>query len=415
MPDPAAPAHASPEPSSRAGARVVLLVLEGGADPAGPSTPLHEAGTPALDRVARDGHLARAVLDATSCWDGFTRLLGADGDAGLGPAEACAARLGPGDGGGDADGDGIGDGDGNGGARWAARVDLVTVDDDRILDPFGGRIADPEASALFDEVSAALPHGRLVRLPGRRGLWLGTEPIPDAPPPWEVGNRAPRAVLAGAPPLLALYEASRRALSLHDVNAVRVDLGENPANALWAHGAGPLPLRMAPPAWAAGRRAALICGGGPGQGLARALGWDGVAVDGDDDALCAATLDALADHDVVVVRTSSVLAAGLAAGDAAHAARVEAFSAVDARLVGPVLGALEERGPFVLAVAADGVYDAAAGAYSAEPVPCGVLRAGGRGHGLPAFHEKACIEGGARIEGGAAFADLVAHALHELP
>jgi len=402
------PASAASEPTPSAGhsaPRLVLVVVEGGADPpGGETTPLQEAGTPTLDRLARDGHVGRAVLGAVSCWDGFTCLLGATSrSAALGPAEVLAAGLDAGD------------------ARWAARVDLVTVDDTRVLDPFGGRIADPEASALFEDTAGTLPHGRLVRLPGRRGLWLGTDVIPDAPPPWEVGERPPRSVLGEGPALLALYEASRRALGLHDVNAVRVDLGENPANALWPHGAGELPLRLDVPSWAAGRRAALVAGGGPAHGVARVLGWESVVVDGagangagvdrDDDALCAAALAALSDHDVVVVRTGSVLAAALRDPHEAHAARVDAFSSFDARLAAPLLGALEERGPFVFAVAADGVYDSRARTYSAEPVPFGVLHTGGSGHGLAAFHERACSEGGERLDGPDAFTALLQHEL----
>ena len=389
-------------------ARLVLLVIEGGADPSGstpsqPATPLQEAGTPALDRVARDGHVGRVVLGAGSCWDGFTGLLGApSGTAALGPSEWMgAARPGA---------DAV-PAFAAGAATWAARVDLVTADDQRVLDPFGGRIADPEAGALFDDTAGTLPHGRLVRLSGRRGLWLGTEPIADAPPPWEIGARAPRSVLGRDPTLLALYEASRRALTFHDVNAVRVDLGENPANALWPHGAGALPLRMEVPSWATGRRVALVAGGGPAQGVASALSWDGVTCDGDDDALCAAALEALATHEVVVVRTSNVASAGLRDPDGAHAARVEAFSAVDARLAAPLLGALEERGPFVFAVAADGVLDCATRTYSSEPVPCGVLHAGAHGHGLQAFHERVCNESGERLDGPAAFMALLQHAL----
>ncbi len=412
------------ERAAPADVRMVLLVLEAGADPLDRATPLHEAGTPALDRVARDGHVGRVDLRASSCWDGFTGLLGAaPRSAPLGPAEALAAGIDAGvlaADGSTADGSGV-----DRSSVWAARVDLVTVDDGRVLDPFGGRIDDPEASALFEDTAGALPHGRLLRLPGRRGLWVCAAALPDAPPPWdvgppwEVGPRAPRAVFAAAPSLLAVYEASRRALTQHDVNAVRVDLGENPANALWPHGAGVLPLRMEPPSWAAGRRVALVAGGGPAQGVARALGWDGTAVDGDDDALCAAALAALATHDIVVIRTSTVLAACRPSAGDAHAARVDAFASVDARLAAPLLGALEERGPFVFAVAADGVVDSASGSYSAEPVPCGVVRGGvvqpaGGGHGLTAFHESSCAEGGARISGAEGFAALLQHEIAEL-
>jgi 2,3-bisphosphoglycerate-independent phosphoglycerate mutase len=418
------------EPDPPAAARMFLLVIEGGADPAGgrgghgsAATPLQEAGTPALDRLARDGHLHRVVLGAATCWDGFTGLLGADpGTAPLGPAEAAAAGI-------DADG-------------WAARADFVTVDDSGVLDPLGGHVADPEASALLAQAAGAggaadaSAPGGLVRLRGHRNLWVSATEVGASPPAWQTGSRTPRSVLSPDAGLMAFYDDARSILGKADINAVRVDLGENPANALWPHGAGELPLRMTPPAWAVGRRVALVAAPGPAQGVARVLGWHAVAVDGDDDALCAAALEALADHDVVVVRTRSVLTASLrsqaAPADAAasddvrasgghehdvHGARVEALSAVDARLAGPLLSALEERGPFVFAVAADGAVDLRQRLHSAEPVPCGTLHSdglgsgGSSGAGLPAFNERACTESGHRVEGAAEFAALLAHEL----
>jgi len=420
------------DPETPAAARMCLLVIEGGADPAagakaghgsGP-TPLHQAGTPALDRLARDGHLHRLVLGAATCWDGFTGLLGAEpGSAPLGPAEAAAAELsGP---------------SGEPGPAWAARADLVTVDDSGVLDPLGGHVADPEASALLALAAGTIPGAELTRLRGHRNLWLSAAPIgTGSPPAWQTGARSPRSVLSPDTGLLAFYDGARRVLGQADINAVRVDLGENPANALWPHGAGALPLQMTPPRWAEGRRVALVAAPGPAQGVARVLGWHAVAVDGDDDALCAAALEALTDHDVVVVRTRSVLTAGLRSahdaqgdrarggelrgrdvgvGDDVHAARVDAFAAIDARLAGPLLGALEERGPFVFAVAADGAVDVARRLHSAEPVPCGTLHSdglgsgGGTGAGLPAFNERACAESGHRVKGAEAFADLLAH------
>jgi hypothetical protein len=103
--------------------------------------------------------------------------------------------------------------------------------------------------------------------------------------------------------------------------------------------------------------------------------------------------------------------------EAVHDARVEGFASVDARLASPLLGALEERGPYVFAVVADGNVDLAARRHSAEPLPCGTLHSdglgsgGSAGAGIPAFNERACLESGHRVEGADAFAELLAHEL----
>ncbi len=381
--------------------RVVLVVLAGGADPLDVHTPLSDAETPALDRIARDGTIGRLALGAATCWDGFTGLVGAaPGTLPMGPCDAAGASVDLADG------------------EWVARLDLVTMDDAGMLDPFGGRVRDAEADLLVSLITGHAQGGRIVRLARNRNLLVlpaaspsaGPSAAPSPPPPWQMLGRDPQAELRD-PLLRELFEHSRAALSAHDVNAVRLDLGENPANAVWPHGGGHAVVPVASPDWAAGR-AALVAAGGASIGLARALGFDHVDADGSDDELGAAALAALATHDVVVVRTEAALAPAVAR-DADG--RREALSAIDARVISPLLSALEERGPFVLAVASDGVVDSASSAFSAEPVPYGLLRSGlsgacAAGAGASAFSERACEDASHRLESSDAFAALLARA-----
>ncbi len=393
-----------PELAPASAPRLVLVVVAGGAEPVDSGTSLQEAGTPTLDRIARDGHIGRISLAAASQWDGFMRLLGQATDApSLGWAEARAAGL--------LGGVPLGDGVPLGG--WVARADFVTVDDEHLLDARGGCVDDAEADVLLAALGERLAGARLVRLDAHRNLWISDTPIEAGPAPWCAGLRAPRAVLSAAPAALSLFDASRVVLGGHDVNAVRVDLGENPANAVWAHGAGAASAKADVPAWARKSKVALVGAGRAETGIADALGWDAIpSAAGDDEALCAAALGALSTHDVVIVRTGSVLSAGALAVDLASArdARRDAFAALDARLVGPLLGALEERGAFALVVAADGGVDVDARTLSAEPVPFGVLSAGASGgHGAAAFHESACRDAGHDLRDATEFTALLEH------
>jgi 2,3-bisphosphoglycerate-independent phosphoglycerate mutase len=346
----------------------VLIVLAGAADAAGDATPLLEAETPGLDTMARQGRAGTVDLGRGTPWDGFTALLGLpEGAASLGAVEALGAgTLVP-----------------AGHVAW--RADFATVDEAGLRDPRAGRVVEPEAGLLLDAAAAALPGLTLRRLGGHRNLAVGPGPAEFAPSPWEMVGRRPPSALAQEGRLRAWYDAAHAALSAHDVNAVRLDLLENPANALWFHGGGEAVAgRLATPFPA--ERSVLVGRGGVTAGLARALGWRAVLVEGDDDALAAEALAALATADVVVVRTESTLWATAGGAEAKR----DALSAADARLVRPLLGALEERDAWTLAVAADAVLDARERVLLRRPVPVALLGAREARGGGERFCESAC-------------------------
>ena len=352
-------------------------------------TSLAGAATPALDLIARRGRAGVADLGAASPWEGFTALLGiAPGAAALGPVEALGAGV-P-----------LRAGD----LAW--RADFVTTDDAGLQDPFGGGVREPEAGALLRAAGEALPGVLLRRLEGHRNLLVapGDGGAPEfAPTPFEMIGKPPAAGLVEGGILRAWFAAAAAALAPHDVNRVRVDLGENPANALWFHGGGA--AVSVPVASALPRTGVVLVGrGAVTTGLARALGATPVVVDGDDDALAAAVIDALRESAFVVVRTESLLAAQARGGPDG---KREATSALDARLVRPVLGVLEECGDFAIAVASDGVTDPRTGLYSRAGAPCAVLRSEDGNDGVPRFTESACARSGFHVAPGAGLLSLL--------
>jgi 2,3-bisphosphoglycerate-independent phosphoglycerate mutase len=363
--------HDDPPPP-RPRPKRVLIVLAGAFDPPGERTPLCEAEKPALDRLARVGRCGVASSAARSPWEGFTALLGLEaGVLALGPAEA------------------LGLGVEVAADECVCRADFVTLGDRGLSDPFGGKVKDPEASLLLDAARASAPMARFVRAGGHRNLAIVRGAPQFCLSPWEMVGRRPTDGLAADGPVREVHDAVHRALAGHDVNAVRIDLGENPANALWLHGGG------RPAAPRAGERApaggAILVGRGPATtGLALHLGWQSSVVEGDDDVLAAA--------DLVVVRTESVLDAAAVGGPEA---KRDALSRADARLVAPLLAAVEERDAFVMAVATDCVVDAVSRALVPRPVPF-VLAGRGRAGG-GAMTESACESGGLHLASGAEF------------
>lgn len=376
------PPAASASSTSPAGAesalrrKRVLVVIAGGTDPAGDATPLADAEVPTLARIARRGRAGVLRTAAATPWEGFCEILG------LGAAAPSLAAA-------DAAGAGIAVAPHE--IVW--RADFVTLGGRGIHDPWGGGIHGGEAEELLRAASVALPGARLHRLAGARNLAVTAGPAEASAPPWAMTGRPASAGFSPTGRVREWFEAARVALAQHDVNSVRVDLRENPANALWFHGAGGACVRgLASPF---GSRVALVGRGTCTQGLAAALGWTPHVVDGDDEALAAAALAALGSAgddgaDLVVLRTETALVAA-AAG---HAARRDSLSALDARLIAPLLGALEEADGYAMAVVSDCAFDSRVHAAVRGAAVCAVVRDGDANAGPARFTESECARSG---------------------
>jgi len=131
----------------------------------------------------------------------------------------------------------------------AFRCNLVTVADDRMADYSAGHITSAEASVLIKALNAALGSQNIEFFAGvsyRHLLLLKSADVAGlaacaCTPPHdilgqEIAGHLPRG--KGADVLRDLMERSKPALAGHEINKVRVDLGENPANMIWLWGQG---------------------------------------------------------------------------------------------------------------------------------------------------------------------------------
>jgi len=128
----------------------------------------------------------------------------------------------------------------------AFRCDLVNLFEGAVVDPTAGRIAGEEAELLFAALDETLGGDTVRILPGDR--WRGVLVVRDGlaegvrtrPPGSFLGektsDRGP--VGPGADLIRSLTDRAAEILPKHDINAVRVDLGENPANGIWVWGGG---------------------------------------------------------------------------------------------------------------------------------------------------------------------------------
>ncbi|MDP8230964.1 MAG: cofactor-independent phosphoglycerate mutase [Candidatus Gorgyraea atricola] len=139
----------------------------------------------------------------------------------------------------------------------AFRCNLVTISNGRMADYSAGHISSEEARHLIDELNAKMStkdirfyagmsyrHLLILRCNNKDEL-KGLMKVKCAPPHDIIGKKIdPRLPKKGdyAEFLKRLMDDSRDVLLSHEVNRVRLDLKENPANATWLWGQGTRPF-----------------------------------------------------------------------------------------------------------------------------------------------------------------------------
>ncbi len=390
-----------------------ILILDGAAeelrDEPGAKTALEAAATPNLDRVGLLGRQGTMQPVPEGIEPGsdvmMLSVLGVDpaqGYTGRGPFEAAGLGIGLGP------------------DEVAFCASLVTVVEDRLLDATAGGIQQREAAALvraLDERLAApdlafrpgIGHENLMVYSGREDVSAGTV-SPSRIVGREIGGFLPRG--PGAEFLRRLMDQSGTILEAHDVNLVRIDHGEPPATMVWLWGGGKTPT---PRTFSEqfGRGGALVSDSAAARGIAKYLGLEPFDIRGDAEgppepaAMAEAALALLDRHDVVVLHVALRVDS---TGSADVQSRARAVEALDADVVGRVLGDRLDQGDFQVLVAAFPGEPGAAGAGPPASIPfaiCGtdVLPV----HELP-FSERHAAGTGLQIEHGH---ELMAYFLRE--
>lgn len=224
--------------------KYIILVGDGMADYSveelNGKTPLEAAKTPNMDFIARYGVLgqAKTIPDKMAPASDVANMsiLGYDPEkyyTGRGPLEAANSGI------------DLGQKD------IAFRCNFVTVNNDRLVDYSAGHITTKEAGILIDFLNQKLGRQNLRFYCGvsYRNLMI----IKDAPealldihcfPPHDItGKRVSRHLPQGkdAEFVVNLMKESSNILASHEINQVRIDLGENPADMIWLWGQGRKP------------------------------------------------------------------------------------------------------------------------------------------------------------------------------
>jgi len=225
--------------------KYIVLVGDGMADypieELGMRTPLEAARTPNMDFIAQNGCLgqAKTIPDKMTPASDVANLsiLGYDPQkyySGRGPLEA--ANLGI-----ELEDDDV-----------AFRCNLITASGDFLLDYSAGHIKSTEAHTLIKFIDQKLGNNKMRFFPGvsyrhlllaKRGAELKLQNLkcwaPHDIAGLSINRHLPKG--DGADIITKLMLDSREILGAHEINQVRLDLKENPANMIWLWGQGVKP------------------------------------------------------------------------------------------------------------------------------------------------------------------------------
>ena len=393
--------------------KAVLIVLDGVGDrpvkALGGLTPLQAAEAKTLDLVAEKGecgimdpiapgqppgsdtaHLAIFGYDPERCYPG----------RGAFEALGVGVDLRPGD--------------------VAFRCNLATVSDDGVIvDRRAGRIGNVDAEKLseslkdirIEEVEGveaefihSSEHRGVLVLRGEKLSRMVSDVDPHLtgvkvpkPCPLDDSIEAERTARA----LEEFLEKAGRILREHPLNKERVERGLKPANAILPRGAGVLPrIKSINELW--GVRAAAIAGGALYKGVAKAVGFELIRVEGADGTVntnlkgkVEAAMRALDDYDLVFLH---IKATDNVSHDKDPERKVEVIEWISRELKPLVDKVLSEN--YYLALTGDHTTPCEVGSHAGDPVPLAIIGPGVRRDDVRKFDEISCASGGLnRIRG----------------
>lgn len=301
-------------------------------------TPMEVAHTPHMDRLAREGELGLAHTIPEGMPPGSDignlSIFGYDPSrqfSGRAPLEAASMGIELGD-------------------NVAYRCNLVTIEDETMVDFTSGHIPTEESSELIRALDAALGVDGYRFYPGVSYRHLTVAPPhvleADCTPPHDITGRPIASYLPkgkDAGPLKDLMLRSRAVLAEHPVNRRRRQQGKKTATSIWLWGQGKRP-EVAPISARYGLSGAVVSAVDLVKGIGRLAGFEVLQVPGATGFLdtnyagkVQYTVEALERADLVYLHVEATDETGHM-GDATL--KVQAAEDFDAKITGPLLEAL---------------------------------------------------------------------------
>ncbi len=272
----------------------------------------------------------------------------------------------------------------------AFRCNLVTVSQGKLLDYSSGHISSEEAGILIESIDKSLGTERIKFYPGvsyrhlalfKGGAGQGLESVQCKAPHdisgQEVNKNLPRGENADI--LIDLMQRSCGVLENHEINLVRIDLKENPANMIWLWGQGKRPA-MQRFIDKYGLTGSVISAVDLIKGLGRILGLEVINVPGatgyydtDYEAKAKAALKSLKSKDFVFVHVEAPDEAGHN-GDLRE--KITAIERFDQLVVGTILEGSKRNHNFRILVMPDHATPVSVRTHVADAVLFGIYGQG---------------------------------------
>jgi 2,3-bisphosphoglycerate-independent phosphoglycerate mutase len=291
------------------------------------------------------------------------------------------------------------------------RCNLVTLADDCMEDFSGGHIGQPEAEQLMatlqkelgsDEIQfhTGVGYRHLMTMKNAGDIKVKCTPPHDIPGE-PIAGYLPAG--KGSDRVRELMKRSQEILEEHEVNQIRRDLGENPANSIWLWGQGGMP-RLPSFKQRFGLRGSAITAVDLFRGIALGIGWKLLRVEGATGYIDTnfqgkgeAALGALEDVDLVAVHVEAPDEMGHN-GDLQN--KIKAVEMIDEHIVGPVLEKLRSFDRWRILCLPDHPTPISKRTHSAEPVPFGLAGTGVIADEADRFSEAQGRESDLRIDPG---------------
>ncbi|MFA5146022.1 MAG: cofactor-independent phosphoglycerate mutase [Candidatus Omnitrophota bacterium] len=305
----------------------------------------------------------------------------------------------------------------------AFRCNLVTVHNDTMADYSAGHITDKESAILMEYINDKLGTDRIrfyhgksyrnlavikTRSQGELDDLLRTECVP----PHDISGKGISRNLPhgkGAEILLDLMGRSTDILNAHEINRVRVDLKENPANMIWLWGQGTNP-NMPSFKGMFGLEGAIISAVDLVNGIGKLVGLEPIAVPGvtgyydtNYEGKGTYAVESLKKKDFIFVHVEAPDEAGHNGDMRAKIAAIENF---DKFVVGALWGYLKDAGDHRIMVLSDHATPVSVKTHVSDPAPFVMAGKGVDHNGFDSFSEKNAELGKVKIKSGAALTEM---------
>ncbi|NUM36506.1 MAG: hypothetical protein HUU50_18345 [Candidatus Brocadiae bacterium] len=292
---------------------------------------------------------------------------------------------------------------------WCFCCDLVSTFDNAIVDPTAGQIRNNEASLLIEELKSHLQKRNIQCYPIKNNhhlLVFSSHSFSGLKThnPMHILGKSMQQFLPqgeGSGMLQEIMQEAHGILNDHEINHIRRDLNENPADSIWIWGGSTLsPMPAFQELFS--QKAAMITASLPIQGFAKEIGIDILPVPGitggmdtnySGKAYCA--IEATKNYDIVFLHLNALVEASYQ-GDITQ--KTHTIEKVDESIVAPFLEKL--KGDYRIMIV--GGYFVSVGEKTALPKPVPFAVSGTNypvGTGLP-FTERNAIKVDFRIKEG---------------